>query len=267
MLKAVDPSGQSPVQLGRRPFGSDRQLGVEEMIQHGILAVAACACAFGSTAIADMTIDVGRFSNINPVPSYSYVGDWAEYVSSSEVDGRTVFDIDVTGIMSNEGDQYLRSISIRDFGNNSYGILSPGADIDYVEFVGLPDSVGTRAEYSGPTVDHLEESSEQLLARIADLDAFAGANHRDDDVYVSLGRYGVLDMMFVGGGEDGSGGGGGGIDPNGNGGLAGGSFILRIAEAGSYERFTVHLETSDVPAPAIAPVLAGVFAGWRRRRR
>lgn len=236
------------------------------MNRYGIIAVVSCASAFGSTAVADMTIDIGRFSNTNPVPSYSYVGDWAEYVSASEVDGRTVFDIDVTGIMSIEGDRYLRSISIRDFGNNSYGQLSPGADIDFVEFVGLPSGVGLAAGYTGPTIDHIDETSEELLARIEELDAFSGANQRDDDVYVSLGRYGILDLMFLGNGEDGSGG-GIGIDPSGYGGLADGGFTLRIAEAGSHERFTVHFETSDVPAPGITPVLAGLLAGCRRRRR
>lgn len=235
------------------------------MTRNGIIAVVTCALATCSCAIADVTVDVGRFSNLNPVPAYSYVGDWSEHVTANEVDGRTVLDIDVTGIMFDSGEQYLRSISIRDFGNNSYGQLSPGADIDYVDFIGLADNIETYATYSGPTVDHLEETSDELKARIQSLDAFSGANHRDHDVYVSLGRYGVLDIDFIGGGQDGSGG-GGGIDPTGQGGVAG-SFILRIAEAGAHERFTIHLETSDVPAPAVVPVLGGLLAGWRRRRR
>ena len=234
------------------------------MMGSNVLGCVVCMCALGSTAVAELTIDVGRLSNINPRPEYSYVGDWAEYISSSEVDGYTVIDIDITGIMAMGGEQYLRSVSIRDFGNNSYGELSPGADIDFIDFVGLDSSVDVIASYDGPTSDHMDESSEALLNRIAMLDAFTGANQRDDDVYVSLGRLGALDLMFSGG--DGSDGEGGVIDPSGNDGVAGGGFFLRISEAGSYERFTVHLDTTDVPAPAAAPILAGILAGWRRRR-
>lgn len=229
-----------------------------------ILGGVACILTLGSTAVADLTIDVGRFSNTNPTPAYSYVGDWTEYVSSSEVDGYTVLEIDISGIMAVGGERYLRSVSIRDFGNNSYGELSPGADIDFMEFVNLDPSVDILASYSGPTPDHIDESSLELMNRLSALDAFAGANQRDDDVYVSLGRLGELDFMFSGGsgGDDG----GGVIDPFGNDGIAGNGFMLRIAEAGSHERFTVHLDTTDVPAPAVAPLFAGLLAGLRRRR-
>jgi uncharacterized protein (TIGR03382 family) len=33
------------------------------------------------------------------------------------------------------------------------------------------------------------------------------------------------------------------------------------------ERFTVHFETTEVPAPAVTPVLAAMLMGSRRRRR
>ena len=233
------------------------------MIRQKIIAVVMCGGAFGSTAIADLTIDVGRFSNTHPVPSYSYVGAWEEYVSAIEIDGRTVFDIDVSGIMSVTGEQYLRSISIRDFGNNSYGELSPGADIDLVEFLALPEGVVLNTTYTGPTADHINETTAELLERVGELDAFTGANQRDDDVYVSLGDQGILNLMFI---DTNGSGGGVGIDPS-SGGLAGSAFTLRVAEAGSYERFTLHFETSNIPAPAVAPVLAGLLGGWRRRRR
>lgn len=229
-----------------------------------ILCGVVCACALGGAAMADLTIDVGRLSNTNPAPEYSYVGDWAQYISSSEVEGYTVLEIDITGIMAEGGERYLRSVSIHDFGNNSYGELSPGADIDLLEFAGLDSSVDVIASYEGPTPDHLEETSQALLGRLAELDAFTGANQRDDDVYVSLGRLGQLELMFSGGG--GGDGGGGVIDPFGNDGLAGNGLLLRISEAGSHERFTVHLNTTDVPAPAAAPILAALLAGCRRRR-
>jgi len=165
--------------------------------------------------------------------------------------------------MSQAGEQYLRSITIRDFGNNSYGPLSPGADIDYVELLGMSSNLNLEAAYSGPTPDHLDETSDELMQRLQSLDAFGGANQRDDDVYVSLGNQGMLNLMIK---ESGNSQESGGIDPN-SGGLASGGYILRIAEAGAYERFTVHLETSSIPAPAAAPVLAGMMTAWRRRRR
>ena len=233
------------------------------MIRHGVVAVVLSVGALGTTAVAELTIDVGRFSNTHPVPSYSYVGSWDEYVCAIEVDGCTVFDINVAGIMSNAGAQYLRSISIRDFGNNAYGELSPGADIDLIEFIGLPEGVELDATYTGPTVDHVDENTAELLARVDELDAFTGANQRDDDVYVSLGHLGELNVMFgdINGSDD-----GGGIDPNSSG-LSGCGFHIRIAEAGSHERFTLHLETSNIPAPAAAPVLAALLGASRRRRR
>ena len=234
------------------------------MMGSRILLGVVCTCAFGSAAMAELTIDVGRFNNVHPRPNYSYVGEWGEYVSSADVDGYTVLDIDVAGIMSQGGERYLRSISIRDFGNNSYGELSPGADIDLVEFVGIDPDVEVVAMYDGPTSDHLGESSDAIMNRLSYLDAFSGANQRDDDVYVSLGRLGELELSFLGGG--GGGDDGGVIDPFGQDGTAGGGLVLRISEAGAYERFTIHMETTDVPAPAVIPALAGLM-GMRRRRR
>ena len=240
-----------------------------------IVSVVACTCALGSVAIADMTIDVGRFNNVHPKPNYSYAGDWGGYVSSTLDQGYTVLDIDVAGIMALSGDRYLKSVTIRDYGTNSYGASSPGADIDFVDFVGLDSGIDVYASYAGPTMVHDGESSEQLMGRLGQLDAFSGAHHEADDVYVSLGRLGELEMRFLGndGGDQGGGGGsddgggGTGIDPFGANGLAGDGLVLRIAEAGSMERFTVHFETTNVPAPAVAPLLGTLFLRGRRRRR
>ena len=232
----------------------------------------AISCALGSAAMADLTIDVGRINNVHPAPNYGYVGDWSPYITSSLDQGYTVIDIDVAGIMSQGGERYLRSISVRDFGTNAYGALSPGADIDFIGFVELDPDVEVLASYVGPTTTHANESSEQLMHRLSQLDAFSGANEQDDDVYVSLGRQGELELLFADSGNDdpggdGEGDGGTGIDPFGADGLAGTGLVLRIAEAGSMERFTVHFETSEVPAPAVTPVLAGMLMGLRRRRR
>jgi hypothetical protein len=244
-------------------------MGVEKMMDSRFAFGIAITCALGSAAMADLTIDVGRLNNVHPAPNYGYVGEWSPYITSGLDQGYTVIDIDVAGIMAQGGERYLRSISVRDFGNNAYGALSPGADIDFVGFIGLDPSVEVRAAYTGETSTHAAESSEQLMNRLATLDAFSGANEQDDDVYVSLGRQGELELIFTGSGDDQGGGSGGGteIDPFGADGTAGGGLVLRIAEAGSMERFTVHFETTDVPAPAVAPLLAGLLVGSRRRRR
>jgi hypothetical protein len=242
------------------------------MIDSRIVLGIACTCALGSTAMADLTIDVGRLNNVHPAPNYGYVGDWSPYITSGLDQGYTVIDIDVAGIMAQGGERYLRSISIRDFGTNAYGPLSPGADIDFIGFIELDPDVEVLASYSGPTTTHANESSEQLMHRLSQLDAFSGANEQDDDVYVSLGRQGELELIFADSGNDdpgGDDGGGGGteIDPFGADGIAGSGLVLRIAEAGSMERFTVHFETTEVPAPAVTPVLAAMLMGSRRRRR
>ena len=245
------------------------------MIQSRITIGATCALALACGARADLTIDVGRLCNVHPAPNHQYVGDWAHHISSVLVDGYSVIDIDVAGIMSEGGESYLNAITIRDFGNNSYSALSPGADIDYVGFVNLDPAIEVLAEYAGPTGEHMVEDSDQLMNRLHTLDAFTGANQADDDVYVSLGRLGELQMRFTGnGGGDGSGGGGEGgdgdddgtgIDPFGSDGLASG-LVLRIGESGSMERFTVHLETSEVPAPGALSLLCGFLMKNRRRR-
>lgn len=246
------------------------------MIDTRFVPAVLCGGALATSAFADLTIDVGRLNNIHPTPNISYAGDWGHCVSSGEDQGYTVIDVDIAAIMAESGERYLHSVRIRDHGTNSYGPLSPGADIDLVEFIGLASHVEVGAFYDGPTATHAAESSAELMTRLDHLDAFTGANEQDDDVYVSLGRQGELELIFSGGdghGGDGGGdggsddGGGTGIDPFGADGIAGTGLVLRIAEAGSMERFTIHLETSSIPAPAVAPLLGGLLFGARRRRR
>ena len=240
-------------------------------MNHPRIAIGAtCAVALAGVAQADLTIDVGRLCNVHPAPNHQYVGEWAHHVSSSMVDGYTVIDIDVAGIMQEGGGTFLQGITIRDHGNNSYSAMSPGADIDYVGFVNLDPAIDILADYDGPTDTHLTEDSDQLMDRIRTLDAFTGANQVDDDVYVSLGRLGELNMRFAGGGGgeqggDDDGDGGTGIDPFGSDGLASG-LVLRIGESGSMERFSVHLETSEIPAPPVWSLVGGLLLSHRRRR-
>ena len=233
------------------------------------LCAVICASALSAIASADVEINVGRFANTYPHPNFTYAGDWAGFVGSEGVDDYyTVLEIDLSAIMNTAGERYLRTVTIRDHGGNTYGDLSPGADIDFVSFEGLHESIAMGATYVGSTAEHLNETNEQLMGRIETLDAFNGANQRDDDVYVSLGQNGLLELNFSGGssggGDDGDD--GGWIDTSG--GLAGGALILRIAEAGAHEEFTIHLETSSIPAPAGLAVMATAgLLGVRSRRR
>jgi MYXO-CTERM domain-containing protein len=233
-----------------------------------------------ATAMADVQIDLGCFANTNPVPNCSYEGDYQNYVTSWEVDGYTssngytMIDLDLGGIMSTLSGERIVSVSIVDFGSNNYGQSSPGADIDYVGFHGLDDGIDVSVGYSGPTTEHLGESEQDILQRLDSLDAFYGANHIDDDVYVSLGNMGALTFAFSGASEGGGGSNGdvGGGDDGGDGGigsnngLAGfGDFHMQFSEVGSFEHFSVYIETTSIPAPAGLLALCGL--GLQRRRR
>ena len=250
------------------------------MIKTHYVVVVASTCVTMTTAMADLQIDLGCFANMNPVPNCSYEGSYQEYVTSWEVDGYTsssgytMIDLDLGGILATLSNERIASITIMDFGSNNYGQYSPGADIDYVGFLGLSDDVEVGLTYSGPTLDHVDESEQDLLQRIDSLDAFYGANQTDDDVYVSLGNMGALTFAFSGapGGDSGGTGGGdaGGDDGDGgigsNNGLAGfGDFHMQFSEVGAFEHFSIYIETTPIPAPA--GVLAVFGLALQRRRR
>ena len=144
----------------------------QEMIKTHYVVVVASTCVTMTTAMADLQIDLGCFANMNPVPNCSYEGSYQEYVTSWEVDGYTsssgytMIDLDLSGILATLSNERIASITIMDFGSNTYGPYSPGADIDYVGFLGLSDDVEVGLTYSGPTLDHVDESEQDLLQRI-----------------------------------------------------------------------------------------------------
>lgn len=249
------------------------------MIKTQTVVVVASTCVTTATAIADLQIDLGCFANMNPVPNCSYEGSYQDYVTTWEVDGYTsssgytMIDLDLGGILATLPGERIVSLSIVDYGTNNYGQYSPGADIDYVGFLGLPEEIDVNLTYSGPTAAHAGESEQELQQRIQSLDAFYGANQVDDDVYVSLGDMGALTFAFSGapdgGGSDGGDGGGGSGGDGGigsNDGLAGfDGFHMQFSEVGTFEHFSIHIETTSIPAPAGLMALCGL--GLHRRRR
>ena len=248
------------------------------MTRTGFATGLGCLAACSGLGAADILVDVGCFSNINPIPSCSYEGDFEDHVSTTEVEGYTstlgytMIDIDLGGILASVGGGRLTGISIVDFGDNTYGSLSPGADIDYVGITGLDPGVTVQAGYGGTTGAHAGETPDELWARLDTLDAFYGANHLDDAVYVSLGQHGVLDLSFIHAGvpDDGEGSGGpGGPGPVTNpwGSLATYEGLrLQLVEVGTHERFSVHLHVTGVPAPPGLLVAVGGLGMIRRRR-
>ena len=73
------------------------------MTRTGIAAGLGCLMACSGQAVADIQIDVGCFSNVNPVPACEYEGDYAAFITSWEVEGYTstqgytMIDIDIAG--------------------------------------------------------------------------------------------------------------------------------------------------------------------------
>lgn len=255
-------------------------------------AGAIAALAVGGTLLAD-TIELGTLQQIAPRPAYVYNGSYGAFISSSLVQNpqqRTLVAIDLYGLMQAAGLNWLESISIFDPGGNQYG-GSPGADVDYFHLSGLPSAATMSWSYQGPNGTHLGESSQQLAARIASMDAVTGDQDYSVPHFVSLGLGGQLTMTFstpFGGSPGGSGSGsgsglGGGSGPGsifggGSPGETGSSpliqvvpgMILWVSEAGFGESYGLRLTGLTIPAPgplALLGLALGCIGGRRRARR
>lgn len=93
-----------PRSSANRPTSGD-----EDMTRTGFATGLGCLAAFSGLGAADILVDVGCFSNINPIPSCSYDGDFEDHVSTTEVEGYTstlgytMIDIDLGGILASVG--------------------------------------------------------------------------------------------------------------------------------------------------------------------
>ncbi len=197
-----------------------------------------------------VSVDLGWFMNIGNGQIY-YDGAFAPWISSGFEPGstdHTVMGIDVEGILSSLGYEALAGITITDTGANTYGTLSPGADIDLLRLTGVdPDAVMTYA-YEGPNEIHNDEPAWALPWRTAYLDSFNGSQEWDW-TYVSLGRHGTMTVTL--------------LEPLR---LHDNAPLLELSEAGSFESFFVSLD-AIVPAPGVLSVLAAAAFLPRRRRR
>ena len=220
-------------------------------------AIAALTAVFlttHATAADDVvSVDLGWFMNTGGGNIY-YDGGFAPWVSSS-LSGfgpgsttHTVTGIDVGGILSSLGYGTLSGITVTDTGANTYGLLSPGADIDLLTLTGVDPDAAITYDYHGPNLLHRIEPSWSLKWRVADLDSFSGAQVWDW-TYVSLGRQGALTATF--------------LEPQQ---LEAYAPFLYVSEAGAIESFRISINTI-VPAPGVLSVLGAAALLPRRRRR
>lgn len=243
-------------------------------------AIAALVIASQTFAVDQDTVEVGSFVNTS-VGVMSYTGAYNNRTFSEDVDGHTVISVDVAGILDSLGYDMLWSITITDNGSNTYGSLSPGADIDLFRVEGAATDV--TYSYLGPNPVHQSESVDRLADRLLQLDSYSGAQDAWDITQVSLGWDGAVTATFnqpfdlrqwfsnpgdVGYGGDGFGPNSFFNDPP-DGGEGDPLPYLKVSEHGLFESFHITLTASHaVPAPgALALIgLAGIVSKSRRRK-
>ena len=162
-------------------------------------AIAALICSVSVHADLqeppEQLIDIGTFMNLGG-GSIGYVGDYAEFISSSVAPGPsqpTVIDVDLFGLLSSVDVHAFSGVRITDTGQNQYGALSPGADVDYFVLQGLDPDVEVTYVYDGPNPVHQNESAEVLATRVSELDSVSGSQDAWNLTHVSLGDSGGVE--------------------------------------------------------------------------
>ena len=201
-------------------------------------------------------IDIGTFVNTG-VGSIGYEGKFGDYVSSAKVAGpsqHTLISVDLGGLLTSLGIDAFLGVQITDTGLNTYGALSPGADVDLFGFDGLSPDIELLYIYDGPNPVHQNETTEQLALRVGTIDTFSGAQDAWHHTHVSLGQEGSLTVLLS--------------DPQDvidypEPGV--GPFLL-MSEAGTSESFQVDVLAVPTPGTLVLLGLAAVFARPSRRR-
>jgi hypothetical protein len=161
------------------------------------------AIAVATSASADqiqVPIDLGTFGNLGGGQIY-YDGPFGPYVHSELVTGldgadHTLIAIDLAGIVLSQDLTGFYGISIIDAGNNMYGALSPGADIDLLLLEDLAPQIGVTFVYEGPNLVHQDETAALLSRRVSRLDSFSGAQDAWDYKHISLGEQGRFKALL-----------------------------------------------------------------------
>lgn len=225
-------------------------------MRRNLAAAVAIALVASAPTFADI-VDIGRFVNTG-WGTIDYQGDFADFITAEQRGDRihyTVIMIDLEGLLRSIGVRTLFSVSTIDTGENIY-TGAPGADIDLFRFSNVNETDLTFL-YDGPTSEHQNETSDQLLARVRALDWGTGNGGPSGGKFVSLGRDGILTSVFN--------------DPYvvlpGNGGGGSGGLTLELSEAGNLESFFIMAETASVPAPGALALLGVAAVAARRSRR
>jgi hypothetical protein len=231
---------------------------------HALGAIGAL-CTMTVVSAESISIDLGTFSNDSTGGAYTYSGEYGSFVSSQTQFFdylHTVIVVDLAGVLQSVGANAIVSVKVADSGANTYGPLSPGADIDWIGFDGLNGGSAAFA-YSGPNAMHAAESAATIAQRIAAVDSFIGAQDVWHGVHTSLGNQGSITAAMSDGSNNAY-----ALLHNGQlGGLT--AAKLFVSEAGSSESFKITMEAMsiEVPAPAGLAILAGLGLAGRRRRR
>ena len=222
-------------------------------------AIAALLVTFPVDASTGPAIDIGTFVNTG-VGAIGYKGNFGDYVSSAKVAGpsqHTLISVDLGGLLTSLGVDAFLGVRITDTGLNTYGTLSPGADVDLFGFDGLSPDIDLLYIYGGPNPVHQNETTEQLALRVGAIDTFSGAQDAWHQTHVSLGQEGSLTVLLSDPQDV--------IDFPGPGVAGVGPFLL-MSEAGTSESFQVDVLAIPAPGTLVLLGLAAVFARSRRRR-
>jgi len=225
-------------------------------------AIAALLVTFGVDASrsdpqpSGPAIDIGTFVNTGG-GTIGYEGKFGAFVSAAKVPGpnqHTLISVDLGGLLTSLGVDAFLGVRITDTGLNTYGALSPGADVDLFRFDGLAPDIELAYLYDGPNPVHQNETSDQLAVRAGFIDTFSGAQDAWHVTHVSLGAEGSLTALLS--------------DPQHVIDFPGpgvGPFLL-MSEAGTSETFQVDVLAIPTPGTLVLLGLSAVFARSRRRR-
>lgn len=224
-------------------------------------AAAALALLVSFPASADTqppTVLIGGFRN-TALGTIEYHGSFSAYITAGIAPTNTeatLIAIDLNGLLASLGHHAFTAVRIIDSGQNQYGSLSPGADIDQFILTNLAPETTVSYAYDGPNILHTNETASILAQRTSLVDSFSGAQDQWNLTHVSLGNAGTLTANLSSPG---------GIIHNPS--ISSLGPQLLVSEWGLSESFRIEIVL--VPAPGAVALLgfAGFLVNGSRRRR